>query len=314
MFPRAVALSSVILLLGLCSASQAQVKLELKNNEGSNLKHKTVSKTHQLLTIQGQKVETDADETVMTSVAVGKRKADGTLEITSKIDSLNVQLNLPGNMVVTFDSASPPEKKDDGPLGFLVDVFKVIAGSSYTVVVDKQDKFVSVDGLQQTLDKAGQLDPKAAALLKSRLDSDRIKKEYDQQHAFLPDILIRPGDSWERTESNDIGGGQTLTFKKRYEYQGTVEKDGKTLDKIGVKATAVTYAMDADTESPAKVVKSDLAIDSSDGTILFDRKLGDVVERSGVNKIKGTMTISINGTELPSELDLTLEAKTEVTP
>lgn len=313
MFPRAAVLSSVFLLLGLSTASQAQVKLELKHAEGSNVKHKTTSKTHQILTIAGMEVETNADENVMSSVAVGKRKADGTLEITSKIDSLNVHLSLPNNMEVTFDSASPPEKKDDGPLGFLIDVFKAISGSSYTLIVDKDDKLVSVNGLQETLDKATQLDPKAAALLRSRLDGDRIKKEYNQQHAFLPDILVRAGDSWERTESSDIGGGQTLTFKKRYEYQGTVDKDGKTLDKITVKATDVAYAMDQDAESPAKVVKSDLAISSSDGTILFDRQAGDVVERSGVNKIKGTMTISINGTDLPSELDLTLETKTEVT-
>ena len=53
--------------------------------------------------------------------------------------------------------------------------------------------------------------------------------------------------------------------------------------------------------------KSDLAIDSSDGTILFDRESGQVVDSKAVNRIKGDMTLSINGTDLPAKLDLTLD-------
>jgi len=128
------------------------------------------------------------------------------------------------------------------------------------------------------------------------------------------DGLVREGEPWERTETSDISGGQTLTFKKRYEYLGTVTKGGKTLDKIGVKALDVTLKMDPNVEAPAKITKSDLKVESSDGTILFDREAGTAVEHDETYRVKGDMTIviKINGEdkELPSKIDLTIGSAT----
>jgi hypothetical protein len=309
---RRFALTSAVLLAGLTTAAQAQVKLEYKHIEGTTSKVKTASKTHQILSIAGMDIETNSEETVVSSSAVGKRRPDGTLPIEVKIEDLKAQLSLPGGLSLDFDSANPPAKKDDSPIGFVLDIFKAVAGSAYTVTLDKQDKVMGVEGLQKVLDKANDLDPKAAAALKGRLDVERIKDAYEQEHGNLPPILVREGETWERKEVSDIGGGQTLTFQKRYEYQGTVEKDGATLDKIGVKALAVKYDMDANADSPAKVDKSDLHVESSDGTILFDRKLGTVVERKGSTRIKGDMTLTVNGMELPSKLDLSLETGSQL--
>jgi uncharacterized protein DUF6263 len=309
---RRVAVASMIMLAGIASVAQAQVKLEIKHREGTKAKVQSLSKTHQILSLNGMDIETSSEESATVRSSVGTRRADGTLPIELKIESLRAQINLPGNMVISFDSANPPEKKDESPLGFLIDLFKVLAGSSYTMILDKQDKIVAVEGTQQVLDKAGALNPMALELLKNRMDVEHIKRTYEVEAGVFPSILVRPGETWEKEEANEIGGGQTLTFKKRYEYQGTVEKDGAKLDKIGVKALSVAYSMDPNTTSPAKVEKSDLKIDSSDSTILFDRTKGHIVERTGKTKITGDMTLSINGTEIPSKLDLTLESSLKV--
>lgn len=72
--------------------------------------------------------------------------------------------------------------------------------------------------------------------------------------------------------------------------------------------------MDADAPSPLKVIKSDLKVEASDGTMFFDREAGCVVESKGKTQIKGSMTFSINDMELPGELDLTIETKDEKQP
>ena len=36
--------------------------------------------------------------------------------------------------------------------------------------------------------------------LKDRLDADKIKKAFEIRHDNLPAILVRPGDTWERTQ------------------------------------------------------------------------------------------------------------------
>ncbi|HEX8202049.1 MAG TPA: hypothetical protein VF590_16360, partial [Isosphaeraceae bacterium] len=106
-------------------------------------------------------------------------------------------------------------------------------------------------------------------------------------------------------------GGQSLTFRKRYQYVGTVQaQGGATLDKIAATTQGVTYAMDTTVEATAKVKASDLKIASSEGTILFDRKLGTVVESHGVDRITGSLTMTIGGKDLPSDLDLTLDIAT----
>jgi hypothetical protein len=309
---RRFVLAPALVLAGMTTATQAQVKLEYKYVEGTTSKVKTTVKVHQILNLANMDVETNSDQ-VLTSVSTtGKRKPDGTLPIESKIESLKVDLSLPGGVNIAFDSANPPSKKDESPLGVVVDIFQALAGSTYTVVLDKQDKVLGVEGTQKLLDKANEINPKAAEALKSRLDVERIKGVFEQEHGNLPPILVREGETWERKEVSDIGGNQTLTFQKRYEYQGTVQKDGTTLDKIGVKALTVKYEMDPNADSPAKVDKSDLKIESSDGTILFDRSLGKVVESNDSTRIKGDMSLSINGMDLPTKLDLTFETSSHL--
>jgi hypothetical protein len=63
-----------------------------------------------------------------------------------------------------------------------------------------------------------------------------------------------------------------------------------------------------------KVTKSDLKVESSAGTILFNREGGHVVSAKGKIHIKGPMTFTAAGQEIPGELDLTIETETELQP
>ena len=65
----------------------------------------------------------------------------------------------------------------------------------------------------------------------------RSSRAFKQELRHLPDVLARPGESWERTEVFNVGVGQTLTFHKKYEYVGTEKLGDKTLDRITGRAT-----------------------------------------------------------------------------
>ncbi len=295
-------------------AAQAQVKLEYKFPEGKKFTYKETTKTHQVLTINGMEIPTDVDQTSVSSQTVGKRRDDSTLPVEHKPESIHLEFSSLGGINFTYDSSDPNAKIENDQLAFLGDVLKLAGEAVYTVVIDAQNKVKAIEGTEKLLEKADKLDEKAKGLIHSQLDPDKLKKDFEQSHRNLPDVLARPGDSWERTETLDIGGGQTLTFRKKYEYAGTEKKGDKTLDKITSKATEVKYSMDADAQSPFKVTKSDLKIESTNGTILFDREAGCMVETKGKTQIKGSLTLSIQGQELPSELDLTLETDTRLQP
>jgi len=249
-----------------------------------------------------------------TSSAVGKKRADSTVPVDEKVESLNVELSLPGGMMISYDSKDPHGKVDNPQLAFLVEVYKLVSQLEYTVVLDGQNKVKAVEGTEKLLEKADALDEMAKQTIRSRLDAQRLKAQFEQSHANLPEVLARPGEPWERTEKLELGGGQTLTFHKKYEYAGNEKRGNATLEKINVKTTEVSYTMDPNSPSPLKVSKSDLKVESGTGTILFDREGGHVVTANGKIHIKGSMTFTTAGQEIPGEIDLTLESETELQP
>jgi len=291
---------------------QAQVKLEYKYPEGTKLTYKSTSKTQQTLTLMGMGIETKQDATVVKSLSVGKKRPDSTLPIEDKVESLRVEMSFPGGNLV-YDSSDPNVKIDNPALAFLGDVFKLTSQAAYTIVLDEHHKVKAVEGTEKLFEKADKLDAMAKDAIRSSLEPDKLKAKFVQDHASLPEVLARPGEPWERTEVL-AEGGQTFTFRKKYEYLGTEKKGEKTLDKISSKATAVDLKQDPESKSPLKLLKSDLKIESSEGTMLFDRDAGCVVDAKGRTRIKGSLTLSAGGQELPADVDLTLEIHTELQP
>jgi hypothetical protein len=308
------AVGAGLLALAAAPAARAQVKLEYKFPEGQTLTYKTNVKINQVMTIMGMEIPTEVEETVVSSREIGKRAGDSTLPLQEKVVSVRTDLTIPGAGQITYDSRDPNAKIDNEQLKMLEDVFKLASQIAYTVVLDANNKVKAIEGAEKLLEKADKLDPLVRDSMRSRLAADKLKAKFEQSHSNLPDVLARTGEPWERTETLDTGGGQELVFRKKYEYAGTEKKGDKALDKITAKTLEVKLKVDPDSQAPAKVTKSDLKVESSDGTILFDREAGRVVESRGKLRVKGTMTLSANGQELPGELDFTIETNQELQP
>lgn len=294
-------------------AARAQVKLEYKFPEGQTLTYKTTSKMSQVLTLAGMEFPTDVEQSIVTSQAIGKRAADSSLSIREKVEQFRADMKFPMDITITYDSKEGEPKISNDALAFLGDILKFAAETTYTVVLDGKNKVKAIEGAEKLVEKAEKLDERARDAMKARLSAEKLRSEFDESHGNLPDVLARPGEPWERTTT--IHADQEMTFRKRYEYVGTEKKGDRTLDKIAVKTLEMQMKpTDPGSQAPSKIVKSELKVESSDGTILFDREAGRVVESREKIRAKGPLTISVMGQEISGEIDLTIESTRELQP
>jgi hypothetical protein len=295
----------VLLALVLQTAASAQVNLTPKIPEGKSLVTETKVHYKQILEIAGMNVETEANVDVTSRSTSGQRAADGKLAVQEKVEGIRFKLALPGNMGIDYDSAKPDSAKSDNQmLQDILNGIKARVDKTYTVVYDKDNKPIAVEGVDKIIAAAPQ---GTAAMLQAELNPEKIKREAAETLKMLPGKPVNKGDKWEWVQVQDLGAGQTFTFTHYLEYQGTVERDGKTLDKITLFTGDVKYAIADTGQIPFKLKNSDLKVDSSMGTIYFDRESGQVVEMSVNLHITGPMTLDIMGMELPSKLDLSMD-------
>ena len=215
---------------------------------------------------------------------------------------------------MTFDTADPDAKIDAPELAFLGDIFKLAGEVVYTIVLDDHNKVKAIEGTEKLQEKAEKLDPPARDLLSKHLTAKSSRKASSKSLKSCPTCWLVLASHGSELRSIEIGGGQTLSFRKKYEYKGTEKKGDKDLDKISSKVLEVKYNTEPDSNLPLKPIKSDLKPESSGGTILFDREGGHVVSSTDKVRIKGDITFSANGQELPSTLDLSIETHVELQP
>ncbi len=301
-------LISVCASLGLVTTSFGQVTLEHKFREGATYTVETTVRTDQKLTIAGMDVDTSGDVRTTTKSTVGKRDVEGKLRVQEKVDAMQISMGLMGTNY-SFDSTNP-DNKGTSPLEIVRDVHKAIAKRTTTTVYDKSDRAVAVESDQDII---GSLPAQVQTLVKSSLDPTTLKNAANDELEQIKSEPVTKGDSWKRTKSNNFGGGQVMTFDTEYTYAGTVEKDGRTLDKITSKTVSVTFAFE-DSPLPIALKSSDLKVPESEGVILFDREKGQTVESNSSMRITGDITFTANNMDLPAKLDLTMKTATVVKP
>ncbi len=297
-------LGMAVLVLTLCRGQvSAQVSLELKYSPGSKSVSETDVKTHQILTLAGTDLETTSTSLSITSQTIGPRGDDGSLTVQDKVDVLQTEVGLPGGITLRFDSANPDKKADIPQLEPIMERLRVTFKTPVTTILDGMNKVKEIKFPEGVVESLGDSN-------KSLFDSAKRKKAAEQARGYLPDEAVKPGETWERALDADIGDGQTMAFRIKYTYVGTVEQDGQTFDKITAKAFEVNYSIDP-ANPTLKVAKSDLKVTESDETVLFDRERGFVQQKTGKIRIQGPLTLVFNGVELEGKVDLTMEQKTK---
>ena len=288
----------LIPLIAVPAVVSAQVKLEPKYPEGAKSIVQNETTTKQTLVLAGMNIDTKARTFGVGKSAVGKRAADGTLEVVESMETMQSEISLPGGLSINFDSANPDKKASNPLLEPILDSFRTISRQPIIVQLDSKNNITKVrlpDGEFEKL----------TGLAKDQLSPEWLKKGYEKALAHLPSEAVKVGDKWERSLEMNPGDGQVLTFRTQYEYAGTVQQDGKTLDKITNKVLDVSYVVNGNGQLQVK--NAELKVVDSSGTFLFDRERGATVSRMSKVQVAGPVTLVINGMELPGSVDLTIE-------
>ncbi len=311
---RAAALMSATLLIlpGLHGHATAQVTLQFKFPEGRATALDNSLTFDQTLTINGQAIPTKSARATRTTTRVGAKRDDGTTPVTQTIDSIRAELSLPGGIELTIDSDDPKDPEGELPqLQSIRQAVRALDGISYVLLFGPDNTLTAVEGLETAI--PDDLAPEVAEALRRQINPETIKKQYQQAYDVFPKEPVVLDQTWDHTDMMPLGDGQTMTFERRYQYLGTIQRGGKTLDRIGLTALSVDYALD-NPDLPLQVKSSDLKVESSEGEILFDREAGEIVESKNSSRITGTLVLTAGGQELPAELDLSIVTSSSSKP
>jgi hypothetical protein len=284
--------------------ASAQVSLQFKIDQPAEYVVETTTAVDQTLTLAGMDLETEAISTEHKRLTLGKRDGEGNALLRVKTERVQSKLSLPGGITFEFDSAADEQPEANPALAPLVTLLKASANVDVTFAIDSSGKVVSVTGLEKLLEA---IPVELRTALGDQVSKKSAIRNLQQEVDRLPKDPVKPGDFWERSIVFDAGSGQLLTFARRYEYVGTVEEGGKTLDKISVTDTAIDFTMAENSPLALGLKDSDLEIKSSAGETLFDRDAGRDVKNHYKTQVTGSLTFVANGQELPAELDLTID-------
>lgn len=291
----------LVLIAPAAALAQAQVKLERKYAPGDSYVRQDLTKIEQTLSLAGMENVTKNESRTTIRIRVGQADPEGKIALEEKIETLQVSMDANG-VQYKFDSADP-DNKGNSPLEGLREVHKLVLKTPTVTKLDKDRRVISVEADAALLNS---LPPEFQQLAKGQLDPETLKKAANQDLDQLPSGAVKPGETWTRTETTNFGGGQLLTMSVQYTYEGPAEKAGQQLDKITAKAQTVEFSLEPNSPLPFKVKASKLKVGETQGTLLFDRKLGRIVERASAHRVQGELMFDINGMEFPAKLDLAM--------
>lgn len=298
---RQVVLTFVVGLLSSATAfGQADLSNKPKFQSGAELRNQVELKVDQTLTIAGMAIETKVEQFLVNVDKVREVAPDGGATTARKTETMQFNLTAPGGLSLNFDSGNPNQAGTNPLLQPLADSLKKMAAAELVTTYGADGKVTSI---QWSSDLASQVDDS----IKGQIDPENLKREANQDLDRLPNKVVNVGDTWSRTEEMGLGQGQKMTFDIDYTYTGPAEVNGKKVEQIGVKIKSVKLTVENNPQFEFK--NTELEVKDSKGTLSYDPAVGMVTSSDNTIHIAGKLTMVVNGMELPSELDLTIGAK-----
>lgn len=301
--PALLALSLATLLIAPTAHAQVVLRPKLRPNSKRVFHSETSSK--QILSLAGMDIETSSTQFVVMEQVTGARAADGTLRLTDTTKKLQQEITLPG-FKISFDSDNPDKKAPLPQLESMLDLLRIIAKAKTTLVFNKSDQMVKVEGVDELLKD---LDPAVRKSFSSQFSAPVILENWKNRRQRIPNKAVKVGDKWEHTTIMNLEAGQKISLKRQYTYAGTTKQGSDTLHRITTNSLEAILTQDPPEGSPTKITKSKVAIKNGTGEILVDLKQGLVVSDIDSTQMTGSLTLDVNGMSLDATLDLTMATK-----
>ena len=296
-------------LMAFVSAAFSQVTLEIKHHEKTTVKTRLIQKALNTTHIAGQEPSGKMGVVMIRESVTGERAADGTLRAKTTVKTLTFKFEEGGNVLLDFDSADPNRKALIVQLEPFNELLRIFLKHPVTEVFNNDG---TVKAVEFPDDAGRDLPEPFNKILKSA--SANVFVDLKQQQEMLPDKAISKGDTWTRNQKVDFGAFREMSLRIDFQYEGTVKKEGRELDRISGKITDVAYVGEDWREGPGLVKNAELKPAKSSVEVLFDRKLGRYVERKLMVQVKGELTLEAGDKELPAKWENTFEQGIKVLP
>jgi hypothetical protein len=270
---------------------------------------KTKTDVVQQIKVQGQDLTQKQDSTFYFEWRPLKQEGDKWV-LKEKVEGLRMSIDISGNPIV-YDSTMKEAPGSAGNPG-LMDFFRNLEGSEFTVTLGKDFKVEKVEGRDEFVKKLGAGSPQMDNLLKRVMTDEALKKMCDPTFDLIPDQPKAPGETWEKKATLPLGpvGSYDVTYK--FTYKGKDEKE-KDKDKIEVDTTLAYKAPAEGADGLLFKIKSgDLkSTNPEKGVILYDPKAGRVSKATIKIKLGGSLQVVIGGSETAVELNQELTTTIE---
>lgn len=312
----AVAVLLGVAVAGLAGAQERKFELGFKGKDGklTPFYQEVTTDVTQVIKVQNQDLTQKQKSTFWYQWTPVKEEkvTEGKEEFTrwtvkQKIEGLEMNIDISGNPI---NYSSKAESTGSAGNPGLVEYFKGLKDTEFTVTLGKNYKVEKVEGKDEFVKKLGAGSAQMDALLKKVMTDDALREMVDPTAKLFPDGQKKVGDTWEKKTNLNLGpiGSYELVYKLKYV---GVEKEK---DKLEIE-TAITYAAPKDNPDgllfrikEGSKLTSDPA--GSKGTVLYDPK-AQRIDSAEINiTLKGDLTVVIGGTD--TRVELTQVQKTTI--
>jgi hypothetical protein len=280
---------------------------QLKLEKGKSFYQEMGTAVTQVIKVQGQDLTQKQDSTFQFKWTPTKQEGDKWF-VEQEVEGLKMSIDISGNQI-SYDST----KQDGGVTAgnpTLTQFFKALVGAKFTAILDKNQKVEKVEGKEKFIADLGAGSPQMDQLLKKIMTDDALKQMCDPSFGLTPDSPKKPGDTWKKESTIDLGPIGTYAVSYTFKYVGAPsdeeKKDERKKDteKIEVETSLIYTAPKANPEGLLFRIKEGklTSTNPTKGTIFFDSKNGRIASAEISIDLKGDLMVTIGGTDTKVEL------------
>jgi hypothetical protein len=276
------------------SAADAQTTLRYQFKDGDKLPYVMEQKMKMSMNIMGMDIETKMDMKMEMSLNVLELGKDGAAKLQFKMTAAKMAMEgMAGNFTVDSKDKDVPENE---VAKVLSQVVKALGAMEMTGTMLPTGEMKDVKVSEETLKAMKNLP--GADKLGDVMSPDSFKSMIS--NLVFPTEAVNKGKTWNNKSDAKTPFGKATT-ENTYTYEGPVEKDKMTLEKIAVKPDT---KIDVDPNADIKItIKSS----KGSGHILFDNKSGRLIESTTQQTTE--MQIAAGGLDLAQTVQQTTTFK-----
>jgi hypothetical protein len=264
-------LGGIALLVLAVGGLQADTKILWRFDEGEKFWMESIISTRDVLKDKvGAQAKQDAERTTLTSFTVRRKNADGSVVLDQKLESMKVTIQ--GNL-----------PKPDAEL------YKLMEGATFRLTLSPKMELKGFEGYEQLAQRITAANPEVGKLFRQNLPEEMMRRSVEEAFGFLPDKELKPGTKWDRKLVLALGPLGSLSGLNHYTYRGYI--NGK--EHIDVEGNLSYVPPSNATDFVFQVTKGNLAVENVRGTMLFDSKLGKLVQSEIRLRVKGSLVVQV---------------------